>query len=130
MNLQNKELYNGGEEAAKKENLVVVIFRWFMISMFILIVGIVIFRQISSATPRKLQNYLISNPEIKEAYMDLKDDLKIYQIDTKIHPYDVNEIDDALSIEKVYYIEDTEFVREFSEGTSAFFARIVLLFHI
>ena len=102
--------YDFKEDMPKKKVLTDKITRWVFISFGILLVAIIIFRSIAEGTPKELQNYLIKSPEINEAYMNLKNDLIIYQI-KPMNPFaagaDFHD-GDGISVDKIYYLEDVD----------------------
>jgi len=104
MNYQDGENDNYGYGEPKKKSAFLTAAKWTVYSICILIIIIVIYRLISTATPKELKNYLINSPKIEETYKNLKDDFMIYQIDVRI-PFALG---DALFIEKVYYLESAE----------------------
>jgi len=73
----------------------------------LLILGIVLYRVISTATPDDLKDYIIKNEKISRAYKNLQDDFKMYKIDIE----NTNRsfaLGDSLYVHNLYYLESAE----------------------
>jgi len=107
---QKEDSYDNKEDMPKKKVLTEKIMRWIFISFGLLLVAIVVFRSLATGTPKELQNYIIKSPEINEAYMNLKNDLTIYQI-KPMNPFAAGAAfhdGDGISVDNVYYFEDVD----------------------
>jgi len=94
MNYQNKDNSFGIPKSV----------RWVICSLCMLAIVILIYRVISTGTPKEFQNYIIKNPKIDEMYKELQDNFTIYQINQN----NAFALDGALFIENVYYFEEAE----------------------
>ena len=80
------------------------VLRWTVYLICLIIIGSLIFRQASTATPGELKNHIIKSASVQRAHIETGGDLAIYQINVR----NAFAIGDALYIDSVYYIEDAE----------------------
>jgi len=107
---QNRDNYDNGEYNQNKNTIGSVIFKafkWFIYAIGLLIIGIVIYRFISTATPSELKNYIIKSDTIEKAYSEsvsAKEEFKIYRLEMR-NPFSLG---DALFVLNPYYLENAE----------------------
>ena len=110
---QNRD--DGENEYAQSQNknknkiasVIFKTFKWFIYAIGIFILGVVIYRFMSTATPSQLKNYIIQSDTIKNVYSDsisAKKDFLMYKFDQR----DPFSLGDALFVENVYYLETAE----------------------
>ena len=106
INHQNNDNYNDEYDGDKpqKKSWLAICFRWTVYAVCLLIIGIVIYRLISTQLPEELKNYIIKSEKIEKAYADLKEDFRIYKISIR-NKYARG---DAFSANNVYYLESAE----------------------
>ena len=100
---QNDDNYGYGDPV-KKKSMFPKILKWTIYLTCLLILVIVVYRLISTGTPKELDHYIIRSPKIEDAYKNLKNDFKIYEIEVR----SAFAMGDAMFIEKVYYLESAE----------------------